>query len=128
MEVRQRAQKRYCLRCMDESAATQKYQPYNHVLHGQQGEFFLSKPDLFLEKVFEDQSRGIICYRDESGEMICEGYDEGPRFHQTAAPASEYHQREIWILDQLQQRRIRVVESVDHHCIKNGVAVPDHHD
>jgi len=29
--------------------------------------------------VFEDQLRGIVCYRDENGEMICEGYDEGPR-------------------------------------------------
>ncbi|RCV06648.1 hypothetical protein SETIT_1G179900v2 [Setaria italica] len=31
------------------------------------------------KKVYEDQLRGIICYRDENGEMICEGYDEGPR-------------------------------------------------
>jgi len=31
------------------------------------------------KKVFEDQLRGILCYRDENGEMICEGYDEGPR-------------------------------------------------
>ncbi|CAN6164778.1 unnamed protein product [Urochloa humidicola] len=31
------------------------------------------------KKVFEDQMRGIVCYRDENGEMICEGYDEGPR-------------------------------------------------
>lgn len=23
---------------------------------------------------------GIICYRDEKGEMVCEGYDEGPRY------------------------------------------------
>ncbi|CAD6339972.1 unnamed protein product [Miscanthus lutarioriparius] len=30
-------------------------------------------------QVFEDQLRGIVCYRDENGEMICEGYDEGPR-------------------------------------------------
>lgn len=30
-------------------------------------------------KVFEDQLRGIVCYRDEDGEMVCEGYDEGPR-------------------------------------------------
>jgi hypothetical protein len=30
-------------------------------------------------QVFEDQLRGIVCYRDEKGEMICEGYDEGPR-------------------------------------------------
>lgn len=35
------------------------------------------------KQVFENQSEGIICYRDEiSGEIICEGLDEGPRFHQ----------------------------------------------
>ncbi|GAA0153739.1 hypothetical protein Leryth_010192 [Lithospermum erythrorhizon] len=34
-------------------------------------------------KVFEDRSKGIICYRDASGEITCEGYDdEGPRLHQ----------------------------------------------
>ncbi|KAJ8557766.1 hypothetical protein K7X08_004532 [Anisodus acutangulus] len=32
--------------------------------------------------VFEDRSAGIVCYRDEKGEIICEGYDEGPRFCQ----------------------------------------------
>ncbi|PKI50420.1 hypothetical protein CRG98_029170 [Punica granatum] len=30
-------------------------------------------------KVFEDGPEGIICYSDENGEIICEGYDEGPR-------------------------------------------------
>ncbi|KAL2539057.1 hypothetical protein Adt_00035 [Abeliophyllum distichum] len=33
-------------------------------------------------KVFEDLSAGIVCYRDENGEITCEGIDEGPRFHQ----------------------------------------------
>ncbi|KAK8930972.1 hypothetical protein KSP39_PZI016833 [Platanthera zijinensis] len=33
-------------------------------------------------KVFEDRENGVICYRDEKGELICEGYDEGPRFSQ----------------------------------------------
>jgi hypothetical protein len=28
--------------------------------------------------VFEDQLRGMVSYRDENGEMIWEGYDEGP--------------------------------------------------
>ncbi|XP_037469751.1 uncharacterized protein LOC119342014 isoform X2 [Triticum dicoccoides] len=23
--------------------------------------------------------RGIVCYRDDKGELVCEGYDEGPR-------------------------------------------------
>ena len=35
--------------------------------------FFLSK------QVFEDPIQGIICYTDDNGEVICEGYDEGPR-------------------------------------------------
>ncbi|XP_047959938.1 uncharacterized protein LOC125205159 [Salvia hispanica] len=33
-------------------------------------------------KVFEDKLNGIICYKDRNGEIICEGYDEGPRFSQ----------------------------------------------
>ncbi|XP_038900432.1 uncharacterized protein LOC120087657 [Benincasa hispida] len=33
--------------------------------------------------VFEDRSNGVICYRDEDGEIICEGYDdEKPRIEQ----------------------------------------------
>ncbi|XP_022889550.1 uncharacterized protein LOC111405078 [Olea europaea var. sylvestris] len=32
-------------------------------------------------KVFEDLSAGIVCYRDENGDVTCEGFDEGPRFH-----------------------------------------------
>ncbi|MQL80206.1 hypothetical protein Taro_012656 [Colocasia esculenta] len=41
-----------------------------------------------VNKVFEDQALGIVCYKDEHGEVICEGYDEGPR-HNTpqASPA-----------------------------------------
>ncbi|CAL9124024.1 unnamed protein product [Musa textilis] len=31
------------------------------------------------KKVYDDHVRGIICYRDERGELICEGYDEGSR-------------------------------------------------
>nr|GMC78045.1 uncharacterized protein LOC109187501 isoform X1 [Ipomoea batatas] len=30
-------------------------------------------------KVYENLSEGVVCYRDENGEIICEGYDEGPR-------------------------------------------------
>ncbi|EES05909.1 hypothetical protein BDA96_04G344000 [Sorghum bicolor] len=32
-----------------------------------------------IKTVFEDQVRGVVCYRDDSGEVICEGFDEGPR-------------------------------------------------
>ena len=33
-----------------------------------------------FQQAFEDEAEGIVCYTDENGEMICEGYDEGPRF------------------------------------------------
>ncbi|KAG7018241.1 hypothetical protein SDJN02_20109 [Cucurbita argyrosperma subsp. argyrosperma] len=33
--------------------------------------------------VFEDRSNGVICYRDDDGEIICEGYDdEEPRIEE----------------------------------------------
>ncbi|PKU67277.1 uncharacterized protein LOC110103786 [Dendrobium catenatum] len=32
------------------------------------------------KQVFEDREIGVKCYRDEKGELVCEGYDEGPRF------------------------------------------------
>ncbi|CAM0913214.1 unnamed protein product [Alopecurus aequalis] len=39
----------------------------------------LSSASASSNKVFEDQVRGIVCYRDDKGELVCEGYDEGPR-------------------------------------------------
>ncbi|KAG6493496.1 hypothetical protein ZIOFF_048483 [Zingiber officinale] len=33
-------------------------------------------------KVYEDQETGVICFRDDKGEIVCEGFDEGPRFDQ----------------------------------------------
>ncbi|GMI77835.1 hypothetical protein like AT3G14280 [Hibiscus trionum] len=60
-------------------------------------------------KVFEDQSAGVICYRDENGEMVCEGYDEGPRFRQQTF----YHLRDAEILDLLQDRWLQIVNGVN---------------
>ncbi|KAK9030987.1 hypothetical protein V6N11_032385 [Hibiscus sabdariffa] len=60
-------------------------------------------------KVFEDQSKGLICYRDENGEMVCEGYDEGPRFRQRTF----YHLRDAEILDLLQDRWLQIVNGVN---------------
>ncbi|KAK4267135.1 hypothetical protein QN277_023958 [Acacia crassicarpa] len=65
-------------------------------------------------KVYEDQSEGIVCYQDENGELICEGYDEGPRFQRTPKPTS--HLRDAEIRDILQQNWINIVkgEGVNH--------------
>ncbi|XP_047960067.1 uncharacterized protein LOC125205274 [Salvia hispanica] len=51
-------------------------------------------------KVFEDKLNGVVCYKDANGEMICEGYDEGPRFsHRTSCDSSG----EAEIVDLLQR-------------------------
>jgi hypothetical protein len=31
-------------------------------------------------QIFQDESKGIICYYDENGDLTCEGWDEGPHF------------------------------------------------
>ncbi|KAG0567676.1 hypothetical protein M758_7G124200 [Ceratodon purpureus] len=30
--------------------------------------------------VFKDDSNGIVCFTNEDGEVVCEGWDEGPHF------------------------------------------------
>lgn len=46
----------------------------------------------FMLQVFEDQGNGIVCYRDGKGELVCEGYDEGPRYIRHPSHKT-YHQR-----------------------------------
>ncbi|KAJ3695758.1 hypothetical protein LUZ60_001135 [Juncus effusus] len=48
----------------------------------------IAKPLVVRSKVYEDTIRGIVCYTDEKGELICEGYDEGPRFVQESIEIS----------------------------------------
>uniref|UniRef100_A0A1J3J6P9 Uncharacterized protein n=1 Tax=Noccaea caerulescens TaxID=107243 RepID=A0A1J3J6P9_NOCCA len=52
--------------------------------------------------VFEDPIQGIICYTDDNGEVICEGYDEGPRCPPESPVVASYS-REVEILDLLQR-------------------------
>ncbi|KAJ6308677.1 hypothetical protein OIU76_018290 [Salix suchowensis] len=73
-------------------------------------------------KVFENRAEGIVCYRDESGEIICEGFDEGPRFHQQLQ-GSSYHPRDAEIINLLQQRLLQVVNGGGFNSTENGVIV-----
>ncbi|KAM0031903.1 hypothetical protein Hdeb2414_s0016g00469251 [Helianthus debilis subsp. tardiflorus] len=45
-------------------------------------------------QVFEDESSGVVCYKDEKGEIICEGYDEGPRLDQQQTCTTSSHPRD----------------------------------
>ncbi|KAL0857580.1 hypothetical protein Bca101_062734 [Brassica carinata] len=64
--------------------------------------------------VYEDPVQGIICYTDDNGEVICEGYDEGPRCPPESPIVTSYS-REVEILDLLQKsyQELRVAEKGD---------------
>eukprot|EP00258_Populus_trichocarpa_P037312 XP_024453331.1 uncharacterized protein LOC7461954 isoform X1 [Populus trichocarpa] len=82
------------------------------------------------DKVFENQAEGIVCYRDDSGEIICEGFDEGPRFHQPL-PSSSYHSRfdfshpssilDAEIINLLKQGLHQIVNGGEFNNTANGV-------
>ncbi|KAJ0244761.1 hypothetical protein HA466_0183130 [Hirschfeldia incana] len=61
--------------------------------------------------LYEDPVQGIICYTDDNGEVICEGYDEGPRCPPESPIVTSYS-REVEILDLLQRsyQELRVPE------------------
>lgn len=52
--------------------------------------------------MFKDESNGIVCYYNENGELMCEGYDEGPHF-QPEAP--KYFTRRWRMSPRAMQRR-----------------------
>ncbi|XP_060171250.1 uncharacterized protein LOC132602406 [Lycium barbarum] len=63
-------------------------------------------------KVFEDKSTGVVCYRDENGEIQCEGYDEGPRFcHQL--PMSSTKSRDEEIIELLQRNWLHIAGAAE---------------
>ncbi|XP_062234038.1 uncharacterized protein LOC133931215 [Phragmites australis] len=66
------------------------------------------------KKVFEDQLRGIVCYIDEKGEMICEGYDEGPRLGMRLPEKACFPWPVgVHVTDFIQLATLRVFEDVD---------------
>ncbi|KAL5579670.1 hypothetical protein UlMin_012112 [Ulmus minor] len=77
----------------------------------------------FREKVFEDRSNGIICYTDESGEIVCEGFDEGPRYHQQIPIAASSRDAEIF--DLLQQRWINFITDTELNPAEKGGVVQE---
>ncbi|URE25146.1 hypothetical protein MUK42_16341 [Musa troglodytarum] len=68
-------------------------------------------------KIYEDKAMGIICYKDEKGEVICEGYDEGPRY--SRPPQEEEHQerqKELQIPSFLQAVKPRYAKEDPYFC------------
>ncbi|KAF5787940.1 hypothetical protein HanXRQr2_Chr10g0458481 [Helianthus annuus] len=63
-----------------------------------------------IKKVFEDKSRGIVCYMDDNGEITCEGFDEGPRLHQGSSRFSCYPRGKQDIVDLLERSLLQVTD------------------
>ncbi|KAK9078394.1 hypothetical protein SSX86_002451 [Deinandra increscens subsp. villosa] len=63
-----------------------------------------------IQKVFEDKSRGIVCYLDDNGEITCEGFDEGPRLHQGSSRFSCYQRGNQEIVNLLKRSLLQVTD------------------
>ena len=61
-------------------------------------------------KVYEDLSQGIICYQDEFGEIVCEGYDEGPCFQRIPETTNRPRDAQITKNLLLRQSWIQIVK------------------
>ncbi|KAK6911796.1 hypothetical protein RJ641_023889 [Dillenia turbinata] len=102
-------------------AAAARHRSPKILMHQQQPQLPPKKQQLSLQissssrtKVFEDRSSGIICYTDEKGEIVCEGYDEGPRFHQKILPTSyNPNSKEVEIIALLQKNWYRLVQGIE---------------
>uniref|UniRef100_A0A0E0K611 Uncharacterized protein n=1 Tax=Oryza punctata TaxID=4537 RepID=A0A0E0K611_ORYPU len=74
----------------------------------------LSQPAAPAKMVFEDQVRGVVCYRDEQGEVICEGYDEGPRIGMRLPEKACFPwPMGVQVTDFIELSTLRVFEDVD---------------
>ncbi|KAL3511563.1 hypothetical protein ACH5RR_024280 [Cinchona calisaya] len=61
-------------------------------------------------KVFEDRSKGIVCYREENGEITCEGIDEGPRFHHRSSRFASNQSETDGIIELLERSLLQMVD------------------
>ncbi|KAI3871186.1 hypothetical protein MKW98_015086 [Papaver atlanticum] len=73
-------------------------------------------------KVFEDQARGIVCYQDENGEIVCEGFDEGPRVNEQDLRIAN-NQKEIEIIEMLRRSCLQIAEEDGlKHAAKSSIS------
>ncbi|KAM0936203.1 hypothetical protein DsansV1_C27g0201101 [Dioscorea sansibarensis] len=100
-----------------------------HKDHGKQQSkhtSLLSTKSSISIKVYENQEEGIVCYKDEKGEIVCEGHDEGPRFSQKKVQTSCHGRfREVKSFDFHHQWWLQIIEDSNFDHFVNGVAVQD---
>ncbi|CAA3008672.1 Hypothetical predicted protein [Olea europaea subsp. europaea] len=72
-------------------------------------------------KVFEDLSSGIVCYKDDNGEITCEGYDEGPRYLQKSTKIT-CDSRDVEIVDLFHRCWLQAADDNEPKTADKGVS------
>nr|XP_010932337.1 uncharacterized protein LOC105053035 [Elaeis guineensis] len=101
---------------------TKKNMPRASMLHNSRTQHTRASTSLCksftANKVFEDQAMGILCYIDEKEEVICEGYDEGPRFSQCSSNNTDHQRcRDHQIPDFQQLIKLQIAKDDDFYQI-----------
>ncbi|GLJ10799.1 hypothetical protein SUGI_0135390 [Cryptomeria japonica] len=73
----------------------------------------------------QDECDGILFYRSRDGEVICEGYDEGPQFR--PAPChqqEEEYRKDVKLYSIIPGIRLYLVEGTDYTCVDESFMKP----
>ncbi|XP_008812395.1 uncharacterized protein LOC103723293 [Phoenix dactylifera] len=90
----------------------------SHIQHSRAAATSSCKPFAANKVVFEDQAMGIVCYIDGQGEVICEGYDEGPRFSRWSSNGADHQRRRDHQIPDFQQRmKLQIAKDDDFYRI-----------
>ncbi|KAJ1295627.1 hypothetical protein BS78_01G237800 [Paspalum vaginatum] len=76
-----------------------------------------------VNKVYEDKNMGILCYTDESGELICEGLDEGPRLTWQDMEKLNMEKQTKKQEDQRQRTTLPIVGTIDWRSLQAAVSM-----
>ncbi|PIA43261.1 hypothetical protein AQUCO_02000591v1 [Aquilegia coerulea] len=101
----------------------------NHQLPNNKPSTLMITSSSLQNKFFEDHLEGIICYKTKNGEVICEGYDEGPRFNRPQATRNNTYRTErsreceFQVIDILDQEWFQFVQDNGLLLAEKGVTV-----
>ncbi|KAL6641154.1 hypothetical protein ACP70R_019335 [Stipagrostis hirtigluma subsp. patula] len=75
-----------------------------------------------VNQVYEDKNMGILCYTDENGELVCEGFDEGPRL--TLQDIEKLNkEKKMKAEEELRRMTLLVAGGIDFRSLQAAVSV-----
>uniref|UniRef100_A0ACD5TK76 Uncharacterized protein n=1 Tax=Avena sativa TaxID=4498 RepID=A0ACD5TK76_AVESA len=72
-------------------------------------------------KVYEDETMGILCYTDEKGELVCEGLDEGPRL--TCQDMENLAKERLKKTEDWQERTLKIAGGIDWSSLQTAASI-----